>query len=66
MSIKQTKTVLQSVIVLLTVLIFVQACEKSASASLIGTITLTDKESKTLVHQGKSIFITATDFKESR
>ncbi len=66
MSIKQTKTVLLSVIVLLTVLIFVQACEKSASTSLIGTIILTDKETKTFTNQGKSITITASDFKESR
>ena len=66
MSIKQTKTVLLSVIALLSLLVFVQACEKSDSTGLIGTITLADKETQTLLHQGKSITITASDFKDSR
>ena len=66
MSIKQTKTVLLSIIVLLTLLVFIQACEKSDVRSLIGSITLTDKETKTAIHQGKSISITASDFKDSR
>ena len=66
MSIKQTKTVLLSVIALLSLLVFVQACEKSDSTGLIGTITLADKETQTLLHQGKSITITASDFNDSR
>ena len=66
MSIKQTKTALLSIIVLLTVLVFVQACEKSDAQSLVGSIILTDKETKTAIHQGKSISITASDFKDSR
>ena len=66
MYIKQTKTVLLSVIVLLTLLLFFQACEKSDSTGLIGTITLADKETQTIVHQGKSITITASDFNDSR
>lgn len=66
MSIKKTKTALLSIIALLTILVFVQACEKSDSRSLMGTINLTDKETQTVVHQGKSIAITASDFKDSR
>lgn len=66
MTIKHTKTTLRSIIILLTLLIGVQACEKSDSKSLIGTITLTDKQPQTFVHQGQSIAITASDFKDSR
>ncbi|MEJ5994191.1 hypothetical protein WG904_07120 [Pedobacter sp. Du54] len=66
MSIKKTKTALLSIITLLTILVFVQACEKSDARSLTGTILLTDKETKTVVHQGKTIAITASDFKDSR
>ena len=53
MSIKQTKTVLLSVIVLLTLLLFFQACEKSDSTGLIGTITLADKKRKQLYTKEK-------------
>ncbi len=66
MSIKQTKTILRSVIALLVILVFVQACEKPDAKSLIGTIILTDKETQSVVHQGKNISITASDFKDSR
>lgn len=66
MSIKQTKTILLGFIVLLTLLVFVQACEKSDSKSLIGTIILPANETKTVVQQDKSIAITASDFKDSR
>lgn len=66
MSIKQTKTVLLGVIVLLTFLLFFQACEKVDSKSLVGTLVLTANEPKTVVHQGKNITVTATEFKDSR
>lgn len=66
MSIKQTKTVLLGVIVLLSFLLFIQACEKSNTTSLIGTLILPANETKTVVYQGKSISITASDFKDSR
>ncbi|MES2653659.1 MAG: hypothetical protein V4663_18110 [Bacteroidota bacterium] len=66
MSIKQTKTILLGVIVLLTFLVFFQACEKPGSKNLVGTLVLPVNETKTVVHQGKSISITASDFKESR
>ena len=66
MSIKQTKTVLLGVVVLLTFLLFFQACEKANSENLIGTFVLTANETKTAVHQGKTITVTATDFKDSR
>lgn len=66
MSIKQTKTVLLGVILLLSFLLFIQACEKSNTTSLIGTLILPANETKTVVYQGKSISITASDFKDSR
>jgi len=66
MSIKQTKTVLLGVIVLLSFLLFIQACEKSNTTNLIGTLILPANETKTVVYQGKSISITASDFKDSR
>lgn len=66
MSIKQTKNVLVSIIALLIVLIFIQACEKTSSTSLIGTLSISENETKTVSHQGKNITIKATDFKESR
>lgn len=66
MSIKQTKTVLLGIIVLLTFLVFFQACEKSDSKSLIGTLTLPTGVTKTVTHKGKRVSITASDFKESR
>ena len=66
MSIKQTKKVLSSIVILLTLLLFIQACEKSDSKSLTGTISLTADETKTVAYQGKTVAITATDFKDSR
>ena len=66
MSFKQTKTILLGVIVLLTFFVFLQACEKSDSKNLVGTIVLPVNETKTAVHQGKTISITASDFKDSR
>ena len=66
MSIQQIKKVLQSVAVLLTLLVFIQSCEKSDSKSLLGALTLTTNETKVVTHQNKKISITASDFKDSR
>ncbi len=66
MSIKQTKSILLGVAVLLTFLVFFQACEKSDSKGLIGTLILPVNETKTVSQQGKSIAVTASDFKDSR
>lgn len=66
MSVKQTKTILLGVIVLLSFLVVFQACEKSGTKGLSSTITLKEKETKTIAYQGKSISIVATDFKDSR
>lgn len=66
MSIKQTKSVLLGVVILLTLLIFLQACEKSDSKGLVGTFIISVNETKTLSHQGKSVAVTASDFQDSR
>ena len=66
MSFKQIKIVLRGVIILLTLLVFFQACEKSDSTDLMGSLTLSANETKNVAHQGKNITITASDFNDSR
>ncbi|MCY1516664.1 hypothetical protein D9M68_513120 [compost metagenome] len=66
MSVKQIKTLLIGIIILLSLLIFLQSCEKSATLTLTGTIILKDKVPQSLIHQDKTILITAFDFQESR
>lgn len=65
MDIKKTKTILLGIIVLLSSLVFIQACEKSTAVTE-NTITLQEDQTKNTVIKGKTIAITATNFTDSR
>ncbi|SFG74364.1 hypothetical protein [Pedobacter insulae] len=66
MAIKKIKTILLGVIVFLSCLIFIQACEKSGSLGSAETLLLTENETKTAAFEGEKIAITATNFTDSR
>ncbi len=66
MAIKKTKTILLGIIVLLSCLIFIQACEKSNTTGVGDSITLPENVTKTVTVQGKTISATATNFTDSR
>ena len=66
MTIKNTKTALLSVIVLLTLLMFFQACEKSGNSSLVGIHLLKQQEVKETTESGKTVVMAITEINDSR
>ncbi len=65
MKVQTTKTILLGTIVLLTILIFVQACEK-VGENIVGTFILVKNETKTLESNGKKVDVTIVEFQDSR
>ncbi|HTM97178.1 MAG TPA: hypothetical protein VL088_00470 [Pedobacter sp.] len=66
MAIQKTKTILLGIIVVLSLLVFIQACEKSSTIGSAHTVILTENETKTSAFEGKNVAITATKFTDSR
>lgn len=63
---KTTKNILLGLVVVLTLLVFFQACEKTSETYFIGTHVLEKNMAKQVVAEGKQIWIEAKEFTDSR
>lgn len=66
MTIRQTKIVLIGIIILLSLLIFMQSCKKAETPDFSGSIALKANEMNVFALAGKTIQVTASEFYESR
>lgn len=63
---KTTKNILLGVVVVLTLLMFFQACEKTSEINFIGTHILEQNKAKETIAEDKKIWIEAYEFTDSR
>jgi len=66
MKIQTTKTVLLSIVLMLTVLLFFQACDKTSETDFVGTHMLEKNKAKETIAEGNKIWIEAKEFTDSR
>jgi len=66
MKIQTTKTVLLSIVLMLTMLLFFQACDKTSETNFVGTHMLEKNKAKETIAEGNKIWIEAKEFTDSR
>lgn len=63
---KTTKNILLSIVAVLTLLMFFQACEKTSDNNFVGTHILEKNKAKETIAEGNKIWIEAKEFTDSR